>query len=217
MGKIIERENLSNKLVTIIGKRIIRDELKSGELIIESQISREWGVSRSPVRDALHMLEKQGLLHRVPKGGYKVLELTPDYIENFFDAANMLYQYSFPKAVNHMTDEGNKRLLSIVDSIEKSAAQKEYDTYVDMVCAYAQTILHIAKNPIIEKISHDVMPSAKRIQLAAIRLSPSHLQKACRYLRNSLISLQKGQVFSAAKAFNSFANTSKNVLIKSYL
>ncbi len=216
MEKIIERENLSNKLATIIGKRIIRDELKSGELIVESKISREWGVSRSPVRDALHMLEKQRLVQIVPKGGYKVLELTPDYIENFFDAAHMLYQYSFPKAAAQMTDEGKKRLLSIVDTIEKSAVQKEYDTYVDMVCTYAQTILHIAKNPIIEKISHDVMPSAKRIQLAAIRLSPSHLQEACRYLRNSFIALQNGQALPAAEAFNSFANTSKNVLMKSF-
>ncbi len=216
MDKIIERENLSNKLVTIIGKRIIRDELKSGELIVESQIARDWGVSRSPVRDALHMLEKQRLVHRVPKGGYKVLEITSDYIENFFDAANMLYQYSFPKAAAYITDDGTKYLLSIVDAIDISVAQKDYETYVDMVCSLAQAVLQIAKNPIIEKISYDVMPSAKRIQLTAIRLSPSHLQEACRYLRNCFMALQKGQALQATKAFNRFANTSKKVLLNAY-
>ncbi len=115
-----------------------------------------------------------------------------------------------------MADDGTKHLLSIVDAIDKSVAQKDYETYVDMVCSLAQAVLQIAKNPIIEKISHDVMPSAKRIQLTAIRLSPSHLQEGCVYLRKCFMALQKGQALQAVKAFNRFANTSKKVLMKYY-
>ena len=68
---MLKRENLSDKLADIIATKIIHNELQQGEMIYETQISKEWGVSRSPVRDALHMLEQKRLVERAPKGSYR--------------------------------------------------------------------------------------------------------------------------------------------------
>jgi GntR family transcriptional regulator of gluconate operon len=61
---MLKRENISDKLADAIGKKIIHNELKSGEIITEAQISKEWNISRSPVRDALHILKNKWLLEK---------------------------------------------------------------------------------------------------------------------------------------------------------
>ena len=210
---MLKRESLSEKLADIIGKKIIHNELKSGEIIMETQISKEWGVSRSPVRDALHMLETKYLVERGPKGSYKVPEMSADYIENIYDTINMLYQYSFSRAAKRITGDQKEYFRNILETVESSVANNDFDTYIEHISNFGQTILEIAQNPIIEKIALDLMPTAERIQYAAIKISPSHLKKACRKIRQIYNHISRNDPQKAAGAFMDFANTSKAVII----
>lgn len=211
--KMLKRENLSDKLADIYGKKIIHNELKSGDIIMETQVSKEWGVSRSPVRDALHMLEKQKLVEKDKRGSYKVLELTADYIGSLFDALDMIYQYSFSKAAERMTKDNYSYLLSLTDKIEKSVESRDYDAYIEGIATFGLTILNAANNPIVEQIAIALMPTAKRIQFAAIEVSSSHLKESCIHIRKSLDYLQTKDFQKFAAAFRDFSNVSRNVLI----
>ena len=117
---LLKRENLSDKLADIIGKKIIRNELKSGEIIYETQIAKEWGVSRSPVRDALRMLEQNRLVERTTKGSYRVAEMSPEFIQNFFETVNILFQYAFAKnfkAADRTSIEGQRHIIGAGDTV----------------------------------------------------------------------------------------------------
>ena len=51
-------DNIPDILTRDISEKIIRNEIKPGERIMEARIAEEMGVSRSPVREALRILEK---------------------------------------------------------------------------------------------------------------------------------------------------------------
>ncbi|MHB8767330.1 MAG: GntR family transcriptional regulator, partial [Deferrisomatales bacterium] len=55
----------------------LREELLSGRLaagsrLVEGQLAERIGVSRTPIREALHLLEREGLVEPIPRGGYRV-------------------------------------------------------------------------------------------------------------------------------------------------
>lgn len=56
---------------------VIRDEILDGRILpgsrmVETQLAKLMGISRTPVREALHMLEMEGLLEAIPRVGYRV-------------------------------------------------------------------------------------------------------------------------------------------------
>ena len=64
----------------------IRDRILSGKLtpstrMVETQLAKEIGTSRTPVREALHVLEMEGLLEAIPRVGYRVKELKWEDVE----------------------------------------------------------------------------------------------------------------------------------------
>ena len=210
---MIVQENLSDQLVNIIGNSIIQNELKSGDIIGETRIAKEWCVSRSPVRDALHLLEKAKLVEKGKRGSYKVLELTADYIDNFYDTFNMIYQYSFARAAQRMTQEHLANLISLADTIDLSVEKEDYEAYIEYVTLFGQSILRVADNPITEQLGLAMMPTAHRIVFAAIEIAPSHTKETCGHIRKSCDQLEAQDSIEAAESFKKFANASRQALI----
>ncbi len=211
--KRLKRENLSDRLADIYGKKIIQNELKSGDIIMETQISTEWGVSRSPVRDALHILEKQKLVEKEQSGSYKVPELTIEYVHNLFDAINMIFIYSFPTVLEKITNDHLNDLASLNEEIVKNGENCDYDAYIKNFTAFAHTFLKIADNPIIEKIAFELAPAAQRIQYAAIEMSSALLKEGCIHIPKMLEYTQKKDYHNYAATLKEFLNVSKNSFI----
>ena len=213
---MLQRENISDKLADVIGKKIIHNELKSGEIITEIQISKEWNISRSPVRDALHILKTQRLLEKSSKGQYMVPVLNADYIDNFYDAIFMFYQYSFSRATKYITDKDSAFLLSVVEKIEKSIGYGDFDIYVQGISKFARKVLQVARNPIIEKSADELMPTAERIQFAAYEIEPSYIENAFKYVREAYECLSGKDLKNAVKNFSLFSNTSREILVNHF-
>ncbi|MGM0452788.1 MAG: GntR family transcriptional regulator [Thermodesulfobacteriota bacterium] len=211
----LARSNLSDQIYDIISRQIIRNELKPGELIYETQISKEWGVSRSPVRDALHMLEKIRLVERTPKGGYRVTELSIDFIEHFYETVNIVYQYAFAKTAEKATPENLDEFKNALEQLETSIEEKDFDQYLNIVTEMAYRILEIAGNPLVERIARELMPTAERIQWASITYLPDRLKTVINHLRQAYDSIANNDHDGAAKAFENFAATQVEVVINS--
>jgi len=55
-----------------------------GSRLVENKVAQALGISRTPVREALHKLEQEGLVKQIPQGGYAVTGLTREEIEDIF-------------------------------------------------------------------------------------------------------------------------------------
>lgn len=209
---MLKRENLSDKLADAIGRKIIHNELKSGEILVENRISQEWKISRSPVRDALNILIRKRLVEKTSNGTYRIPFITVDYIENVYDAVNMFYQYSFSRATQFVSDRELTYLESITDKIEKSIGYRDFDIYLEGVTAFGHKILEIAHNPIIEKSARELMPTTERIQFLAYGVDPSYPEKSLDFIKSCHGAFLNREPQKAAQSFKNFANTSKSVL-----
>jgi DNA-binding GntR family transcriptional regulator len=81
-------------------------KISSGEWLVESHIAETLGISRTPVREAIHKLEREGLIERQPRGGFTVLGLTRNDIEETFGIRSVLEGYAARlAAVKHNKEE----------------------------------------------------------------------------------------------------------------
>ena len=91
-----------------IARRLLRDIMrghyKPGERIREQEVADRLGVSRGPVREALHMVEQDGLVTNVPWKGARVVLLTLDDVEDLFLLTAALMAVVARLAVHRATD-----------------------------------------------------------------------------------------------------------------
>lgn len=66
---------LREKVYGAVRNLILDGHIPPGERLIESQLAKRIKTSRTPVREALHVLEKEGLLESIPRVGYRVKDL----------------------------------------------------------------------------------------------------------------------------------------------
>jgi len=102
----LRKENLGSQVFEQIKGMILRGEIHPGSRMIESEIALSMGISRTPVREAVHKLEAEGLLTPLPKGGYVVRGLTISDIEDSFDTRSMLESFAgYLAAIRHAENE----------------------------------------------------------------------------------------------------------------
>ena len=211
----LSKNNLSDQIFHLISNKIVHNELKPGEPIYETQISKELGVSRSPVRDALRMLEPIWLVERTPKGSYQVTGLSLDSIQHLYETANVIYQFVFSKAAKKATPDDLIELEKLMLILEASIDGNDFELYITHVTRMAHKILEIAENPMIERIARELMPTTERIQWASITSLPDQLKTVVSHLRRGYESIAKQNSEEAANAFKDFCTAHIEVVIES--
>lgn len=104
-------QSLRNQVRSLLRSWIITGRLEAGSRVRESDIADELGISRVPVREAIAMLEGEGLLTSMSRrGGVVVTELKTRDVEDFFDmrerleglAARLAARRGHPKEVRRL-------------------------------------------------------------------------------------------------------------------
>lgn len=84
---------------------ILKGELKPGERLMELQLASKLGVSRTPIREAIRMLEQEGLAVTVPRKGAEVAKMTEKDMEDVLEIREVLDELAATIACEQMTQE----------------------------------------------------------------------------------------------------------------
>ncbi len=119
----ISNYNLSNTVVDYIITKIFTCEYKAGDKIIERKISEELNISRAPIREAIQVLDQQGLIDCYPRKGCFVAFKTPAQIKEVFDIRCLLENDIIETLINEniLTEEDYSNLYLIIAEMDKIA------------------------------------------------------------------------------------------------
>jgi DNA-binding GntR family transcriptional regulator len=100
------RKSLGQHVFENLKQAIVRGDIPSEERLVESVIADALDISRTPVREAIHKLEREGFLKKLPRGGFTVVGLTREDIQETFGIRSVLESYAARLAtIKHKTDE----------------------------------------------------------------------------------------------------------------
>lgn len=103
---------------------ILTGKLVPGERLMENQLAEKLGVSRTPVREALRMLELENLVELVPRKGAQVLDMSEKDIINILEVRGVLEGLATGLACKKMGAEGLAELKSLEERFEKAISEK---------------------------------------------------------------------------------------------
>lgn len=99
-----------NKVFDLVRGEILTCALRPGEELREQELARRYGVSKSPVRDALQKLEFEGLVEIEPRRGHRVRPISVSEAEDILDLRVLLESGVVRRAAERASDDGLKAL-----------------------------------------------------------------------------------------------------------
>jgi DNA-binding GntR family transcriptional regulator len=202
-------ENLAEQISQYLSDKIIRLELKPGERILESKMAEELGVSRSPIREALRILEGSRMVELIPRRGARVTEVFESHVEWLYEILRELYGLVARKAVENGSKEDILKFRPALEKIEESAEKGDVAGYFDGIFEYAEAGMKAAKNPLLQQIITTLMPITRRIQFATLSLRIEDLRKNVRYFQLGTRYLEEGDAEMAAQTTRDYAMNEK--------
>lgn len=149
--------SLTNKLSIQIRQMIVSGEFSPGDRVAEIPLAEKLGVSRTPTRAALSLLEQDGLLMLSPTGGYIVRAFTLDDIRAAIDVRGALEGL----AAETLSQQGVSRttLRELQDCLDQGDAvvdtgalrAEHFETYVEMNTRFHAIIIAAANNKALER------------------------------------------------------------------
>ncbi len=159
------REQVYRKLK----ESILNVMLEPNQRLIEEKLAAEMGTSRTPVREAIQKLEKEGLIHKLPRGGFAVNVIADEDIEEVFGVRSVLEGYAAYLATLRATEEDVRAMESIVKRQEICLDNGEYDEIVRLNTDFHDILYACAKSKKLIAIINDLRDFIFRYRILILR------------------------------------------------
>lgn len=156
-----------------IKKRILNNEYGAGTTVSFQDLSQLLGMSRTPIRDALIRLEKEGLVELAPRQGFRVLPLSPQDMLEVYQILAGLESVAIHILVERGLDhEAAARLLSPVLAMEAALERKDLDSWAAADAAFHRALIDLARNTRLSQTTDQFFDQTIRARLLTLRLRP---------------------------------------------
>ena len=141
------RKPLGPRVYEKLKHAIVKGDMAPGSRVIESRLATALGISRTPVREAIHKLEREGLLRHNPKGGYFVVGMTRDDIEEVFGIRSVLESYAARLAAIKHRDEELHSLEEKIAEFQLCMDNKQLEALPEINTAFHDLLYAMSRSP----------------------------------------------------------------------
>lgn len=136
--------NLSSEVYSILRNAILSHHIEPGGRLLEADLAAELGVSRAPVREAIRMLEHEGLLESLPRRGATVVTVPEDEIQLFYEIRADIEAKAFARAAARITDEELTGLRERLEALHAAYQSEDVDAVTAADREFHGAVIEIA-------------------------------------------------------------------------
>ena len=156
---------------------ILRGELRPGQLIQTGQLAQRYEVSRTPVREALAALERDGLVTVLPYRGYLVRGITVDEARDIYVMRTVIEGAAAERAATRLTDE-ELDALSALHPPQQPQGQSYSIEFDEHFNEFHRRIAAAAGSPRLAKALDALFHDVRRLQSLSVNApSPEQIQQ----------------------------------------
>jgi DNA-binding GntR family transcriptional regulator len=152
----IRKNSLKEQVITAIRNAIIEGKFRPGEKIPEQELAEQLGVSRTPIREAIHILEQQGLVVIVPKSGTFVAEVDPEAVQDSLYTRIALEELALQQAIERSSPEEWERLCKklnhILNGMKDAGERWNTITATELDIDWHTILIDAAKNRYLSRV-----------------------------------------------------------------
>jgi DNA-binding GntR family transcriptional regulator len=134
----------------------------------ERDLSQRFGVSRTPLREALAQLDQEGLVRIVARRGIFIVRRTKAEILDMITVWAALESMAARLATEHAEDAELKRLHTLIDKFSQDEIARKMGEYSDANIKFHQAIIGLGKCPLIAEITNGLFLHMRAIRQRTI-------------------------------------------------
>ncbi|MEO1293967.1 MAG: GntR family transcriptional regulator, partial [Pseudomonadota bacterium] len=161
-----QKQVLSHTIAADLEEKVFQGRIEAGARLDETSLARSFGVSRTPVREALQLVVSRGIATRVPYKGVVVNAISAERIDQLFEAMGEIEALCGRFAAQRMTMEERAALLEQHEAMSALAHGGEGAAYEAANTTFHQMIYAGAHNEDFQEIAE-----AMRVKLSPFRRS----------------------------------------------
>jgi DNA-binding GntR family transcriptional regulator len=204
-----------------IRKRIyehLREQLLNGEIappehLIEAKIAEELGTSRTPVREALHSLELEGLIESIPRVGYVVKAISGEEVEEICEIRmaieGVAVRWAMEKAHKKLVEELKRNVLLSDEKVLKG----EVRAFVDMDARFHEIIARFSGSKRLLELAQTLRRHMLRYRIHSIN-SVDNVLRAIDGHKGILKAIEKRNLEEVNKAIRHHMEQSKRDILR---
>ena len=156
VGPPPERKSLGQYVYDNLKRAVIRGDIAPGSRIVESRLATALGISRTPIREAIHKLEREGLLRHDPSVGFFVLGLTQEDIDETFGIRSVLESYAAKLAASKHLPEELEPLERKIEEYQKHLDRGEMEILPRINTEFHDLLYALSRSPRLIKMINDL-------------------------------------------------------------
>lgn len=164
-NKLISHNTLSDQAFDYLSQAILSGELRDGDRLVESELSKKLGISRAPIREALAKLEQQGLACHLVRRGTFVRRWTKQDLWEVATLRAALETLVVELAILHMNEDDITYLEGVIDEMEEAERDNDLDRLIDLDFKFHDRVLELSQHKRAQRMSHEM-----RLQVRIFRL-----------------------------------------------
>ncbi len=180
MNQPIDKKNLSEQVYDRIKRMILNSEIKGGERISEEEIAKSFGLSRTPIREALRRLERYGLITIKPRQYAEVVKLSLEDKEHIGKIRILLDTLAVDECIGNATDEDCDHLEEIARECISLASRGMHSELFEKDSQFHMELARISGNPYLFEIMQNLDVKVQLLRATVysseedIKKGPSH-------------------------------------------
>jgi DNA-binding GntR family transcriptional regulator len=158
---------LPEELAIVLEGEIIRGRLPAAMRLTEEDVANRYGISRSPVREALRLLERDGLVQRSARRGIWVSPVSVKDFDNVYSVRIPLEALAAEQAANSRNTALKAKLDEALDGMRSAAADSNVEAFFLSDVQGSEVIYQLADNPVLSRLLAGLNKQALRYRYLA--------------------------------------------------
>ena len=194
-------------------QRIFAHELTPGTWIDEQKLAEQYGISRTPLREALKVLASEGLVDLKPRRGCYVTEISRQDLDDLFPLIALLEGRCAADAVSRAKPIEIRELKKIHETLENAARDDRINAFFEANQAFHKRIQELANNRWLLSVIQDLRKVLKLSRLHSLSLE-GRLQQSLDEHRGIMAAFEAGDAAKAEQLMHDHLLSGREALVK---
>ena len=153
---------------------ILKGDLKPGERLMELQLASKLGVSRTPIREAIRMLEQEGLAVTIPRKGAEVAKMTEKDMEDVLQIRLSLEALAVRLSCENITPAALKELKVAMEDFEEKTKSGQFVEMAKADVKFHEILYKASNNPKLQQLLSNLREQMYRYRVEYLKREDAH-------------------------------------------
>ena len=168
-----QRASLVERAYQEVKARIIGNVYPPNLQVLEQDLALQLGMSRTPVREALIRLEREGLVEILPRRGMRIVPIAPDDMREIYEVLTCLEARAAGRLAERRPSEAELApLIEAQAGMERALDQGDLEAWAEADERFHATLLELAGNRRLAAMALTLFDQVRRARMATLRMRP---------------------------------------------